>query len=668
MLSTAPNQRCESRARLPAPATAWVPAALMALLAVAGCSAPHIDDAKRQAEDAAQQDEPVQQPDAPPGGDQPDEPPALAIANASAPESTGVLSFPVSLSGTVSAPVTVSYGTEDGTALAGQHYAEESGTLTLGDGARLASVDVAILDGNIEEGDSRTFSVTLSNPTGATLSNATATGTITAGGESAATGPTSPTRPVDPCAPGNLGDPGSPPATRDSAPLALSSLAVTCGGSMYPPFAADTLHYALTCHGSPTLAVTAKTERAGARLTLLRADGSRNVVSTTGILNARIAVGGNHDVAIEVRDGDASRTYVAHCLPAAFPTIEILTRTGQVKDGLLLLTPAYGGYEHAHHVHGGRRQQRRAEVPPTACQHQPQPQHQLLGHGLQTPRQRRLLGGAPGCVRPGRLAVRQLGDRAARQAARGHRYRYHGVAPVADRRPRVPDSGERRLRDAVLLRRRAARLLGPRRKRHRGGCRLGHPAPRRRRNGGTSSFTWNSWDHRDVLQWGNDCKVGLFLRGGRTWPPGYAHVNGVQLLSDGDYVASSRGCAQVLRIDGTTGAVEWKLGGTAPPDGSTTEHLELAEHSDTCGRRGVLRPAPRHADLGGHGGDVRQRRTVPGAAQGHRRVLARGGIRHIVRHRRRSTSASTGCPPRRATFPTAAGSTYWTASAAACTG
>ena len=41
-----------------------------------------------------------------------------------------------------------------------------------------------------------------------------------------------------------------------------------------------------------------------------------------------------------------------------------------------------------------------------------------------------------------------------------------------------------------------------------------------------------------------------------------------------------RGCGQVLRIDGATGAVEWKLGGTAAPDGSTTEFLELVEHSD----------------------------------------------------------------------------------------
>ena len=95
----------------------------------------------------------------------------------------------------------------------------------------------------------------------------------------------------------------------------------------------------------------------------------------------------------------------------------------------------------------------------------------------------------------------------------------------------------------------------------------------RRTSSGTAQFTWNSWDHRDTLQVGNDCRVGIY-------PNTYAHLNGLQVLSDGDYVASFRGCAQVPRIDGTSGAVEWKLGGTAPPDGSTTEFLELVEHSD----------------------------------------------------------------------------------------
>ena len=115
----------------------------------------------------------------------------------------------------------------------------------------------------------------------------------------------------------------------------------------------------------------------------------------------------------------------------------------------------------------------------------------------------------------------------------------------------------------------------------------------RRTAAGVSQFAWNSWDHRDVLQWGNDCKVGLFLRGSSSWPPAYAHLNGLQLLSNGDFVGSFRGCAQVLRIDGSTGAVEWKLGGTAPPEDSGTEFLELVEHQDTdvveefCGQHHV---------------------------------------------------------------------------------
>ena len=126
---------------------------------------------------------------------------------------------------------------------------------------------------------------------------------------------------------------------------------------MYPPFDADILHYALTCSGSPTLSVAAETERAGAQLTLLRADAADNAVSTTGSLNASVTVGGDHDVAIEVSDDGETRTYVVHCLPSAFPTVNILTKTDQVSPGLLLVTL------------GGRfiavyRQQRGAEVPP----------------------------------------------------------------------------------------------------------------------------------------------------------------------------------------------------------------------------------------------------------------------------------------------------------------
>ena len=67
-------------------------------------------------------------------------------------------------------------------------------------------------------------------------------------------------------------------------------------------------------------------------------------------------------------------------------------------------------------------------------------------------------------------------------------------------------------------------------------------------------FLWNSWDHMAI----EDCRIGRF-------PADYAHMNTMQLV-DGDIIASFRGCAQVLRIDEATGAVEWRLGRSTQSD------------------------------------------------------------------------------------------------------
>ena len=155
--------------------------------------------------------------------------------------------------------------------------------------------------------DTETFTVTLSNPTGAVLSAASATGTI-----------------VD-----------------DGAMLSLelSSLLVTGGASeTYPAFAAGTYHYALTCTSSTTLQVTAQAVRANARLTLLRADTTRNVVAT-GTLTASITVNRDHDIVIELSDAGDTATYVVHCLPANFPDVEISKKTAAVSEGLLIGSP-----------------------------------------------------------------------------------------------------------------------------------------------------------------------------------------------------------------------------------------------------------------------------------------------------------------------------------------
>ena len=72
------------------------------------------------------------------------------------------------LSRASTAPVTVSYGTENGTATAGSDYTAVSGTLTFAAGETRKTVQVPILDDNVED-SGEIFWFVLSNPQGASL-------------------------------------------------------------------------------------------------------------------------------------------------------------------------------------------------------------------------------------------------------------------------------------------------------------------------------------------------------------------------------------------------------------------------------------------------------------------------------------------------------------------
>ena len=486
--------------------------------------------------------------------------PALSVADGALTEGAGgaAMRFAVRLAPASGRTVTTQYGTADVTATAGADYTAVSGTLTLRAGTTVATIAVPILDDTAGE-QSETFSVTLRAPAGAALADAAATGTIADDGDrtyrSAVGG-------------GN------------STALALASLLVTGGdGTMYPAFDADILHYALSCNDSTTLSITAQALRSGAQLTLLRAETDDNVVAT-GTLEVEVTVDADHDVAVELSDGGGTTTYVVHCLPAAFPDIVILANTDQVKDGLLLVAPTYGAYS--------------TNTTYLAI---------LDNNGV--PRFHRLLATARaddefwaldfkahgnGNFSVSRRPAYDLGDsdfgnweidllnerfevtstvRTVAPLAQTDGHDFH-IAPNGDyvmlsyyTDPDGRDFSEyggsdtQTTRDSVIQRRTAD---------------------------GVSRFTWNSWDHRDVLRVGNDCRVGLY-------PDTYAHLNALQLLADGDYVASFRGCAQVLRIDGSTGTVEWKLGGSAPPEDSGTQFLAMVDAEgiveEFCGQHQV---------------------------------------------------------------------------------
>ena len=107
----------------------------------------------------------------------------LSVADESlAEDSISTLDFTVRVEPSTSQKaITVDYATSDGTATVGEDYTSASGTLTIAAGSTAGTISVPVTDDTVADGD-ETFSLTLSNPTGAKLdgdvAELVATGTI----------------------------------------------------------------------------------------------------------------------------------------------------------------------------------------------------------------------------------------------------------------------------------------------------------------------------------------------------------------------------------------------------------------------------------------------------------------------------------------------------------
>ena len=107
-----------------------------------------------------------------------DREPALSIADAAVAEGAGTVTLAVTLSAArENLDVVVSWATSDGSAAAGSDYVAASGTLTFAPGETERTIVVTIFDDAENESD-ETFTVTLSDPAGATLATAAAVGMI----------------------------------------------------------------------------------------------------------------------------------------------------------------------------------------------------------------------------------------------------------------------------------------------------------------------------------------------------------------------------------------------------------------------------------------------------------------------------------------------------------
>ena len=106
--------------------------------------------------------------------------PMLSIGDASVDEGDSgsvTLNFTVTLSHAATDTVTVEWETADGTATAGTDYTAGNGTLTFNTGDSSRTVFVTVASDDVDEPD-ETFTVMLSNPSGATIEDGAATGTI----------------------------------------------------------------------------------------------------------------------------------------------------------------------------------------------------------------------------------------------------------------------------------------------------------------------------------------------------------------------------------------------------------------------------------------------------------------------------------------------------------
>ena len=93
--------------------------------------------------------------------------PTLSVRGATVGETDGTITMTVALSFATDTDVTADWATSDGTATAGGDYTTASGSLTVAEGTRVTTIEVAVLDDTDVEGP-ETFAVTLSNGLGCT--------------------------------------------------------------------------------------------------------------------------------------------------------------------------------------------------------------------------------------------------------------------------------------------------------------------------------------------------------------------------------------------------------------------------------------------------------------------------------------------------------------------
>ena len=326
--------------------------------------------------------------------------------------------------------------------------------------------------------------------------------------------------------------------------LELSSLAASGGGrAMYPAFDPGTLHYAVGCDPSQPLTLRPSTNDATTRLAV---NGIQQVSQNAVVeLNQ---LDGDDDILITLSNAaGASTTYVVHCMNSADPYIDVVKRPGSSIEliagsvnavdqtlsvkGHLLVIDANGVPRFHRRIASPRvnhfRPQDNQAFPYSVALVLPEPFHSpwgtrrdfeiaILDRDFNEVRRVTTTSAIPQTDQHDFL-IKENGN-----------FIFMAYAPFEHDLSEFVDRygnpyGTMELAEDSLIE---------------------EVTPE-----GERVFFWSTYDHLYL----GDC-------GRSQFPANYAHLNSLQLVDGGDLVISLRNCSQVLRIDGTSGEVQWRLG------------------------------------------------------------------------------------------------------------
>ena len=318
-----------------------------------------------------------------------------------------------------------------------------------------------------------------------------------------------------------------------SAPLlTLSDLTLdSVDNIFYPPFSPDTRHYAASCGDDESFSMEFTSINQEAQIYI------NNVLSGTGAASGSVdGYTSENDIVVELASEGYSEKYYLHCITSEFPLMEITTKTEDVDDGVMIISPNSGDKGYL-----------------------------LILDNNGVPLFRRVIDGRVTDFKrhsDGRYSY------ALRDGSRNEFGQWDNTIVVLN----AEFQEERRLKTVglnhtdnheFLITTEGTFILGSYNSSYRDMRPWGLSESELTRDSviqelndqGEVLFEWDSWDHIDV----NNCLNHRF-------PDDYAHLNSIQVAPDGNLIASLRGCSMVVKIDRAsgTGATIWDIGGLEP--------------------------------------------------------------------------------------------------------